>query len=228
MQPYFLPYIGYWQLMAAVDTFVIYDNIKYTKKGWINRNRMLQNGSDSLFSLPLKAGSDSLDVDERELSDDFDRKKLLAKFHGAYRKAPYFAPTAELLESVIKHPESNLFGYLAHSITTIRAHLNLEAEVRRSSTIDIDHDLKAQAKVLALCKATGASTYINTMGGYDLYSSQDFADQQVKLQFIRPTDVTYPQFGEPFVPWLSIIDVLMFNPVDHVRTLLTERVALSQ
>ena len=58
MQPYFLPYIGYFQLIEAADVFVVYDNIKYTKKGWINRNRMLRNGSDMVFSLPLKKDSD--------------------------------------------------------------------------------------------------------------------------------------------------------------------------
>ena len=54
MQPYFLPYIGYWQLLSAVDQFVVYDNIKYTKKGWINRNRFLRDGTDAVFTIPLK------------------------------------------------------------------------------------------------------------------------------------------------------------------------------
>ena len=83
MQPYFLPYVGYWQLLAAVDEFIVYDNIKYTKKGWINRNRMLRNGEDVMFSLPLQGASDSLDIVERELSDSFDREKLLSQFSGA-------------------------------------------------------------------------------------------------------------------------------------------------
>ena len=90
MQPYFFPYIGYFQLIAAVDMFIVYDNIKYTKKGWINRNRMLQNGKDVMFSLPLKSDSDYLDVCERELAADFNRDKLLNQFKGAYRRRPVF------------------------------------------------------------------------------------------------------------------------------------------
>ena len=78
MQPYFFPYIGYFQLIGAVDLFIVYDNIKYTKKGWINRNRMLQGGKDVVFSLPLKGDSDSLDVRERVLADDFNRDKLVS------------------------------------------------------------------------------------------------------------------------------------------------------
>src|SRR3954469_19367039 len=88
MQPYFMPYIGYWQLLGAVDAFVLYDNIQYTKKGWINRNRFLQNGKDVLFTIPLKKDSEYLDVVERALAEDFDGKKLLNQLEASYRKAP--------------------------------------------------------------------------------------------------------------------------------------------
>ncbi len=90
MQPYFLPYIGYFQLIAAVDLFVVYDNIKYTKKGWINRNRMLRNGADAMFSLPLKAAPDTSTCGDREMAPDFDPQKLLNPITGAYRRAPHF------------------------------------------------------------------------------------------------------------------------------------------
>ena len=96
MQPYFFPYIGYFQLIAAVDLFIVYDNIKYTKKGWFNRNRLLQNGKDVMFSLSLKNDSDTLDVCERELAASFNRDKLLGQFKEAYRRAPYFAQTFPL------------------------------------------------------------------------------------------------------------------------------------
>src|SRR6476469_7826367 len=90
MQPYFMPYIGYWQLLAMVDSFVLYDNIQYTKKGWINRNRFLQNGKDALFTIPLKKDSDFREVRERSIADDFDGDKLLKQFEASYRKAPHF------------------------------------------------------------------------------------------------------------------------------------------
>ena len=93
MQPYFLPYIGYFQLIAAVDQFIVYDNIKYTKKGWINRNRLLQNGTDTVFSIPLSKDSDALDIRERQIAADFRRDKLLKQIAEAYRKAPYFGQT---------------------------------------------------------------------------------------------------------------------------------------
>lgn len=217
MQPYFLPYIGYYQLIAAVDIFVVYDNIKYTKKGWINRNRLLLNGADAMFSLPLKKDSDSLDVVQRELSAEFDREKLLNQFRGAYARAPHFAQTFPLLERIVHCGEENLFRYIHHSITEVCAYLNIKTEIRISSGIDIDHGLKAQDKVIALCRAAGADTYINAIGGTDLYDRGVFGAQGIELKFIKARPFEYAQFGAPFVPWLSIVDVLMFNPIEVVQ-----------
>lgn len=217
MQPYFLPYIGYFQLIAAVDRFIVYDNIKYTKKGWINRNRMLLNGTDATFSLPLMKGADSLDVVERELAAEFDRSKLLNQFKGAYGRAPQFELTYPVLERIVQHEEANLFRYIHHSIVQLCGHLGINTEIRISSELPIDHELKGQYKVLALCKAAGAKTFINTIGGVELYATGDFRIQGIDLQFIRTRPFEYAQFGESFVPWLSIIDLLMFNTLEMAR-----------
>jgi len=217
MQPYFMPYIGYFQLIASVDQFIVYDNIKYTKKGWINRNRMLLNGKDAMFSLPLKKGSDSLDVVERELAADYDRAKLLNLFKGAYSHAPQFELTYPVLERIVQHEEINLFCYIHRSIVQLCDHLGINTEIRISSETLIDHELKGQDKVLALCKAAGADTYINTIGGVELYAKGDFRLQGIDLQFIKARPFEYAQVGNAFVPWLSIVDVLMFNPLEVVR-----------
>lgn len=227
MQPYFLPYVGYYQLIAAVDMFVIYDNIKYTKKGWINRNRMLLNGADAMFSLPLKKGSDVLDVVQRELAEDFDPDKLLNQLRGAYFRAPYFTQTFPLLERVLHYGERNLFRYIHHSIVEMCTHLRITADIRISSEVSIDHELKAQDKVLALCRAMGADTYINPIGGMELYSRGDFAVQGIELKFIKAKPFEYEQFGNEFVPWLSIVDVLMFNPLDRVKEVVRQGGELS-
>jgi hypothetical protein len=221
MQPYFMPYIGYYQLIAAVDLFIVYDNIKYTKKGWINRNRMLQNGRDVIFSLPLKSDSDYLDVRERELAADFNRDKLLNQLKGAYRRAPYFMQTLPLVEQIVRCDDANLFRFLHISITKTCEHLGITTEIRNSSSIAIDHDLKNQDKVLALCAAVGASTYVNAIGGRELYSKETFRERGIDLQFIQSKPFEYPQLGDAFVPWLSIIDVMMFNSLDSIRTCIT-------
>jgi len=218
MQPYFFPYIGYFQLISAVDLFIVYDNIKYTKKGWINRNRILQNGKEVVVSLPLKGGSDSLNVCERELAIDFNRAKLLNQFRSAYGRAPYFVSTFPLVEAVVCYDDSNLFRFLHHSILETCTHLNISTEIRISSSIPIDHGLKNEGKVVALCEALGAQTYVNAIGGRELYSAEAFAEKGIELKFIQSKPFEYSQFGADFVPWLSIIDVMMFNPMDKVVT----------
>jgi hypothetical protein len=222
MQPYFFPYIGYFQLIAAVDMFIVYDNIKYTKKGWINRNRMLQNGKDVMFSLPLKSDSDYLDVCERELAADFNRDKLLNQFNGEYRRAPYFTQTIPLVEQIVRYEDTNLFRFLHHSIVRTCEHLGIATEIRISSGIAINNDLKNQGKVLALCEAVGASTYVNAIGGRELYSKETFREKGIELKFIQSKPFEYPQFGDAFVPWLSIIDVMMFNSKEETHASITD------
>jgi hypothetical protein len=222
MQPYFMPYIGYFQLIAAVDIFVVYDNIKYTKKGWINRNRILMNGEDLIFSLPLKNGSDNLDILNRELSSTFDRRKLLRQLNGAYSKAPYFNETFQLLKRIINCEHTNLFQYIHYSLTEICSHLGIDTEIRISSDIVADHTLKGEERVLNLCQTLGAKTYINSIGGIDLYNKDVFSSFGITLRFLKSNPILYKQFETAFVPWLSIIDVMMFNPVKQINEYLMD------
>jgi hypothetical protein len=216
MQPYFLPYIGYFQLIGAVDRFVIYDNIKYTKKGWINRNRFLRDGRDEIFSLPLKKDSDALDVRERRLAADFDRDKLLNKLADAYRRAPQFDAVFPLLQRIFGCGEDNLFGFIKASLVDICTWLNIRTPMIVSSTLDIDNNLRGQDRVLAICRDLGADTYINAIGGRALYSKEAFAAQGINLYFLQSRLIEYPQFGQSFVPWLSIFDVMMFNAPESI------------
>jgi WbqC-like protein family len=222
MQPYFLPYVGYFQLIASVDLFIVYDNIQYSKKGWVNRNRYLRGGEAALFTLPLKNESDYLDICDRELAATFSRDKLLNQLASAYRRAPHFAETFPLLQRIVGFEDNNLFRFLEHSILKTCEHVGISTEIRRSSEIAIDHRKSSQDKVLALCQAVGASTYINAIGGMELYSREEFQSRGIDLNFLRTTPFEYPQLGADFVPWLSIVDLLMFNSItdthDWVRT----------
>ena len=222
MQPYLLPYIGYWQLLAAVDRFVVYDNIKYTKQGWINRNRFLRGGADAFFTLPLKHASDSLNIDDRMLADDFDPRGILNPLREAYRKAPFFDAAFPVIESIVTAAPRSLFEYLLDGIVQIASYLDIRTPITVSSTVPIDHALKADHKVLAICRALGAARYVNAIGGRELYSASAFAEQGVELAFLQPRPIVYTQFGDPFVPSLSIVDVMMFNSRDAVKAMLGE------
>ena len=220
MQPYFLPHIGYWQLLAAVDRFVVYDNIQYTKQGWINRNRFLRNGADAFFTVPLKKGPHLLDVSGRALADGFDPATLLNPLAAAYRKAPFFATAFPVIEAAVAAAPRNLFGYLHRGMTVIAEYLGIRTPIIVSSTVAIDHHLEGERKVLAICEALGATRYLNTIGGQTLYSVPAFAARGIELRFIQSRPITYPQYDQPFVPSLSIVDVMMFNSRDVVRGML--------
>jgi hypothetical protein len=224
MQPYFFPYIGYFQLINSVDTFVIYDNIKFTKKGWINRNRILVNNNEDFMTLPLRRGSDFLNVNERYLSEtwDIDRKKILNRIFESYKKAPQFENIYPLFESCLNKEEANLFAFIYNSLNQILTYLSITTKIIISSSIQIDHNLKSEDKVIAICEALKASIYINPIGGVELYSKERFNLNGIKLQFQKSNTISYEQYNNEFIPWLSILDVLMFNTRVDVKTFLNE------
>jgi len=227
MQPYFLPYIGYWQLMSSVDLFIVYDNIQYTKKGWFNRNQILMNGKPLMFTIPLQKDSDYLDVCQRFIVDDIKpRTKILNQLKNAYSKAPMFSETYPLMHQLFKLDElydgKNLFEFIYNSILKIKEKFNIKTEIIKSSLINIDHSLKSQDKVIALCKAVNANRYINMINGAGLYSSEDFNKAGLKLSFLKQHITEYKQFNNDFVPYLSILDMMMFNDKQTVINMMNE------
>lgn len=218
MQPYFLPYVGYFQLISAVDIFVLYDNIKYTKKGWINRNRMLRNNQEVIFSLPLKNASDQTYIADRLISDEFDGKKLYRQFEAAYKKAPYFSAVQPLLQEILSSKERNLFQFLSASIKVICHYLEISTRILTSSDFESQPQLSSQDRVISVCRDLQATQYINPIGGIALYSKVAFIEQGIALHFLQSRYPSYTQFGADFLPWLSIIDVLMFNSRDSLMS----------
>lgn len=225
MQPYFMPYIGYFQLINAVDKFVIYDNIQYSKRGWINRNRILVNGKDEFITLPLKKDSDYLNVVDRQLSDNamLELKKIVRKIEEVYRKAPFFELRFPLVKEILENNECNLFQFLLQSLKAVLQELDIKTEIVVSSQININHSLKGKEKVLALCQALETKTYINPIGGLELYNREQFNARGIKLQFIKSDKVAYNQFGNDYIPWLSIIDVMMFNNNEKIKMFLDKK-----
>lgn len=224
MQPYLLPYLGYWQLLNAVDCFVVYDNIQYTKRGWINRNRFLQNGEPETFSIPLKKGADYLDIGQRYLVDDARKHigKLIRRISEAYRKAPYFEETMPIVHSALGCEQTNLFDFLFATLLAVSEHLAIGTRILVSSSIDMDHSLKGQERVIATVEALGGDEYLNPPGGKELYHGPDFAVRGLSLRFLEPELAPYPQLSASFVSHLSIVDVLMFNGREKTRRMLDD------
>ena len=223
MQPYFFPYIGYFQLIANSDVFVIYDDVNFIKKGWINRNSILVNNTSYLFSMPLQNVSQNKLINEIFISDlDKWKMDLLKTISSSYKKAPFYQDVYPLIEKIISFDELNLAIYIQNSIQNLCAYLNINTKLIMSSEIVKNNGLKGENKIIDICLQLGATQYVNAIGGFELYTKENFRVKNIDLKFIKSEDIVYQQFKNEFKPWLSIIDVIMFNSVEVTRILLNK------
>jgi len=224
MQPYLFPYLGYFQLIKAVDIFVFYDDVNYINRGWINRNRILSNGKELLFTLPLKEASQNKLINE--INSDISEKwktKFFKTLHLSYSKAPYFKEVYDLIKSCLDCSNGNISSIAITSIINASNYLNLNTSFEVSSDKYADSKgLDRAHRLIEICKRNKVTTYINAIGGSDLYEKGYFNENKIELSFIKPKEIKYKQFKNDFVPWLSIIDVLMFNSVEQVNEMLDQ------
>ncbi|WP_395167007.1 WbqC family protein [Francisella salimarina] len=218
MQPYFFAYIGYWQLINAVDVFVIYDDVNFIKKGYINRNNILLNNKPYRITLELLGASQNKLINEIYLGDN--KPNILKIIKQAYSKAPYFRDVYNLLEKIMTDEEKNLGLFLEKLIRNVSSYIGIDTRFIRSSELDKDNNLRGQDKILQICQLLDADVYINAIGGKELYDKQSFFDKSISLNFIESEIVEYPQFGNEFCGYLSIVDVLMFNSVSDIKEVL--------
>ena len=219
MQPYFFPYIGYWQLISAVDTFVIYDDVNYIKQGWINRNNIIGSNFNQLISLQVIGASSFKLINEIEVGNN--SQKILKTIEQTYKKAPYFESVFPLLQVIMQCEEKNLAKFLNFLIKEVCAYIEIKTTISTSSELVKNNKLKGQDKILDFCKVLKAKQYINVIGGRELYQKEMFSRENIELSFMKSKLLEYSQFREPFSANLSIIDVLMFNNKEKVRQYLT-------
>lgn len=220
MQPYFFPHIGYWQLISAVDTFVIYDDVNYINRGWINRNNFLGNDKAELITLQLSGASQNKLINKIEVGSN--REKLLKNITHKYSKAPHYQKIFPLIEQVMRNNEDNLALFLDYSLQVVCDYFEIKPTWIMSSSIKKDTALKGQDKILSICEELNAKHYINPPGGKHLYDYELFDKHGIQLSFIESKPASYNQFGGEFVSHLSIIDVMMFNDQVQCRKLLQE------
>ena len=220
MQPYFLPYIGYFQLIKEVDKYVIYDDVNYINKGWINRNNILLNGQKYLFTLSLLGASQNKLINEIAVENN--QSKLLKTIENAYKKAPYFENVFAVIQSIFDYENKNLSKFVGNSIIQIADYLDIKTTFVYSSEIEKDNTLKGQEKILQICKILGVTNYINTIGGQELYDKDIFKQNNIELHFLKTEAIEYKQFKNDFAPYLSILDVMMFNPIEEINVMLNK------
>ncbi len=218
MQPYIFPYIGYFQLINAVDEFVIFDNVNFIKRGWINRNNILINGEKKLFTVPVSHASSNKLINELEVPDNLEKFEKTIEF--SYAKAPFINDTLRLIRKVFKYPDKNLAHFIGNSLIETANYLGVKTKFSYASAIKESSNLKGRDKIISICKKLEADVYINPIGGTELYDKEDFASENIELKFLKPGAHEYKQLSNEFIPGLSLIDVMMFNPPEEIIKML--------
>lgn len=222
MQPYFFPYIGYFQLIASSDVFVLHDDVQYIKGGWVNRNRILFNGADRMITLPVQKDAHDLPINARNyVADRPPRKDILNLIKQAYLKAPHYREVFPMIEALVLFEDRNVARYNENLIRRIADFLGLSCRIINSSEVEKDNSLAGEARVLEICKRLRARDYTNPIGGTELYHRVAFQQCGITLRFLQANNESYDQLGGKWVPFLSIIDVLMSNSAQEVRELLS-------
>lgn len=220
MQPYFMPYIGYFQLIKIVDKFIFYDDVTFIKQGWINRNRILINNQAKMFSIPLSNASSHVlikDVLISEIAYQKWKKSFLNSIFFSYKKAKNYSKIYALIEKILEKKPETISELAIKSVVEVAQYLDLRTEFEICSDVYSNTYLSGQNRVLDICINEKAITYINPVGGMELYSKSVFQEKNIELFFIKANKSVYPQFSEEFVPFLSIIDVLMFNDLEDIH-----------
>lgn len=220
MQPYLFPYIGYFQLIYASDLFMLFDDVAYIKKGYINRNSIMMDGQPFRFTVPVPGASQNKKIYELSYSSDVD--KVLKSIAQAYSKAQHFDSIYPMIERVLSQPVRDIADLCLISYEEIFSYLGVEKSFEKTSTINYNRDQLAENRIIDLCSRSNADHYINPIGGTDLYSRENFERRKLKLSFLKPELVEYKQLSNEFVSGLSIIDILMNCRPDEIRSLLSK------
>jgi WbqC-like protein family len=223
MQPYLFPYLGYFQLAHSVDRFVLYDDVNFIKRGWINRNRILVNGGEHRFTVPLEDASQNRFINQTlTISDSKWKTDLLMTIARAYRRAPQFDAIFPVIEASVCYDERNVARFIAHSLVLVMRHVGIGAELVPTSSVYANNTLKGQDRIIDICAREGARGYHNAIRGRELYDARAFANAGIELRFIQSRLRQYQHQSPTFVPGLSIIDVLMWNELSEVQAMLND------
>lgn len=221
MQPYFFPYFGYFQLVAAVDKFVFYDDVNFIKNGWINRNRLRLSGAVRYFTIPLSGASPSRSIAEAGIQPGrIWKRKMLDSVRQSYSKAPHVSDIVELMSAVLDESDTSVAEVAKRSVAAVSDYLRLGTDFVWTSSEYANSQLRGESRVIDICNREGATHYFNLPGGRDLYNEASFERAGLQLRFVEPTFGGHCQGEAKTEPDLSILDALMWNDPEVVRQML--------
>ena len=225
MQPYFFPYLAYFQLISAGDCFVFYDDVAFIKQGWINRNRILVNEAPIYFTVPLSKASSNISINKTFIHRDHYsiwKKKFLRTLKQHYADAPHLDNVFDLVQNVVAREPENIASLAIRSVELCSTYMGISTHFKISSQDFPNTGAHGVRRVLDICLNHQANVYINSIGGKSLYNKDDFNGEKIALFFLNPQLKAYPQARKEFFPGLSILDVLMNCSVDQIQFMLKQ------
>lgn len=220
MQPYLFPYIGYYQLVRCVDKFVVYDDVNYIKRGYVNRNHILDQGCRRRFTVPVPGGSIHKKISELSFSGEVE--DILEGIRHAYVKAPFFEEVFPLVKKVFEGEDRRISAVCSNGINEVFCYLGMNLDISCSSRLEYDRFLSGADKLMAICDVLGSRQYVNSIGGQELYEKEYFSLKGFDISFLKTREINYDQRGKQFISNLSMIDVLMWCSREDVKALLDE------
>lgn len=223
MQPYIFPYIGYFCLVQASDIFIFLDDVHYKKKGWINRNKILINGSPYTFTVPIKAVSQhKLICDLKLHSFEEFKRTFIKQIEQSYKKSVNYIKCREYIDRVLSTETESVSKLAINSIKLFYEMLEIDKTFLESSKdFSETKNLRSSHRIIKINKILNGQNYINSMGGMALYNQKDFIENNIHLSFIESVEKSYEQkSSKNFQKKLSIIDVFMNNKDEEIKSLL--------
>jgi hypothetical protein len=222
MQPYFFPYIGYFQLIQAADRFFVCDEVQYIRHGWINRNRISSNSPEgfSYIIMPVKKHAHTAAIKTIQCVDGNDWKEKILTQIQVYKKAPHYREVQKFLQHCFQHRHTGVSNLNVYFLQQTVQYIGL------NKTIEVHEEGRKQytdrnERPVDICKENEAAAYINMIGGKALYDKDFFTANGIALSFLQPVVQPYLQPGA-FVPGLSVIDAMMYNTPAELRMMIAD------
>lgn len=223
MQPYLFPYVGYFQLMNAVDRWIAFDEIQFIDKGWINRNRILHPDPVKewqFLTVPLSKRGQFDKICNISIKEEIDwRSQIFGKLTMYKKKAPHYNETIDFIHDCFDTKETNLALFVIDILRKTANYIGIETQIEVQSKINLDlGNIEHPGQwALRICEKLGASEYLNPSGGVEIFKQHEFNNAGIKLSFWESKLLPYYQGRDGFISGLSVIDLLMWNSVHEIK-----------
>lgn len=224
-QPYFFPYLGYFSLIDNVDEFILFDTPQFIRHGWIERNQILKPTGEPLYiKVPLikhKRETPIIDIQIRNSENWQD--KIFAQLVPYKKWAPFYFEVVNLLKEIFSFETDSITELNYHSLTKVCEYIGIKTPIKIWSkmNVEIGEVREADEWALKICKALKADTYINPKDGISFFDVKKYQKENINIQFLDFKVEEYTQLNNEFTPYMSIIDVMMFNDKKSIIEMLS-------